>query len=101
SSASAHQIGAVAAGAVQDEHRVADHALFISLRRSQCPTMNANFGQHRARCEMEVAERNVALNGCGVVSRRYGGLADQHQEYDDKSSPHMSISISSSLGNTS
>src|SRR5262249_47888583 len=61
---------ALAAGAVQDEHRVADDALLIAPRRAERTVVDAHLGQGFARGEAEVTEDMIPRRRRGILGAR-------------------------------
>ena len=73
------ELRAAAAGAVADEHGVADDALRILLRLAERAVVQPQLGQRLAVREPEVADHEVALRRRGIVGRVTGEQRQREQ----------------------
>jgi hypothetical protein len=51
--------------------------------------MDANLGHRFAGRKAEIAEHDLAVDGCGIIGRRYEGTADECKEQDDDTGAHV------------
>src|SRR5262245_19049034 len=77
---------AVAAGAMQYQHRIPHHALLIGLWLSQGAVMYSDFRQRLSSCETEVPEREVAVDRLRIF-RRGSMIQSGDDKNDDKQVP--------------
>ena len=82
-----HEVAAVAAGAVQDEHDVAHHALRVRTRMAKGTVVDAQLRQRFTGGEAEILENVVRFDGRRIVRRarhRPGG-----QQGQQRAKPHL------------
>ena len=83
----AHEVAAVAAGAMHDEHRIAHHALRIRTRMAKGTVVDAQLRQRFTGREAEILENVVRFDRRRIVRRaRHRPNAQQGQQ---RARPHL------------
>jgi hypothetical protein len=74
----ANEVNAVAAGAMEDEHCVADDAVAVALRLADRRVMNPHLREDVAGEKSEIPDDVVAFDRRRIVSAKRGGTDDDH-----------------------